>query len=161
MVDLESSVPEESEDEIRAPAEASNAAIDLGAEVADAGGHSTAQVLLDMAMTSLVGIQIWGIGRKPVHFDLRMCAKILFDHRSAMRTEPVPNHDKGPRNIALEVAEGGHNILPADCVLKVALVDAARQREPDGRRECPALADMPQDGGVPHRSPGGSAVGAA
>jgi hypothetical protein len=127
-------VPEESEDEIRAPAEASKAAIDLGAEVADAGGHSIAQVLLDMAMTSLFGIQIWGIGRKPVHVDLRMRAKIRLDHRRAMGTEPVPNHDKGPRNIALEVAEGGHNILPADGLREVPLVDAARQREPDGRR---------------------------
>lgn len=126
MVYLKPSVPEESEDEIRTSAEASKAAIDLGAEVADAGGHSMAQVLLDMAMTSLLGVQIGGIGRKPVHFDLRMCAKIRLDHRGAMRTEPVPNHDEGPRNIALEVAEGGHNMLPADGLREVPLVDAAR-----------------------------------
>ena len=113
MVYLKPGVLEESEDEVRTSTEASKAAIDLGAEVADAGGHSIAQVLLDMAMPSLFGIQIRGIGRKPVYFDLRMGAKILLDHRSAMRTEPVPNHDKGPRNIALEVAEGGRNILPA------------------------------------------------
>jgi hypothetical protein len=81
LVYLKPSVPEESEDEIRTSAEASKAAIDLGAEVADAGRHSIAQVLLDIAMTSLFGIQIGGVGRKPVHFDLRMCAKILLDHR--------------------------------------------------------------------------------
>ena len=123
-------------------------------------GTAFAQVLFDIAMTPLFGIQIGGVGRKPVHFDLRMCAKILLDYRGAMRTEPVPNHDEGPRNIALEVAEGGHNMLPTDGLREVPLVNAARQREPDGRRYCPALADTPQDGGLPNRRPGGSAVGA-
>jgi hypothetical protein len=134
LVYLKPSVPEESENEIRTSAEARKAAVNSGAEGADAGGHSIAQVLFDLAMTALCGVQIGGIGRKPVHVDLRVGAKILLDHHSAMRTEPVPNHDKGPRNIALEVAEGGHTILPADGLREVALVDAARPREPGGRR---------------------------
>jgi hypothetical protein len=126
LVYLKPGVLEASEDEIRTSAEASNAAINLGAEVADAGGHSMAQVLFDMAMTPLFGIQIGGVGRQPVHVDRRMGAKILLDYRGAMRTEPAPKHDEGPRNIALEVAEGGHNILPADGLRDVSLVEAAR-----------------------------------
>jgi hypothetical protein len=56
LVYLKPSVPEASEDEIRTSTEASKATIDLGAEVADADGHSMAQVLFDIAMTSLFGI---------------------------------------------------------------------------------------------------------
>jgi hypothetical protein len=126
LVYLKPGVLEESEDEVRTSTEASKTAIDLGAEVADAARHSIAQVLFDIAMTPLFGIQFGGIGRKPVHVDLRMCAKIRLDHPGAMRAEPVPNDDEGPRHIALEVAEGCHNIVPADGLREVPLVDAAR-----------------------------------
>lgn len=53
-------MPEESNDEIRTSAQAGKAAIDSGAKLADTGGLSIAQVLLDIAMTPLLGIQIWG-----------------------------------------------------------------------------------------------------
>jgi len=71
-------------------------------------------VLLDMAMAPLLGIQVRGIGRKPVHLDLRMCLHIVFDHRRAMGVEPVPDHDEGARKVSLEVMEGGHDVLSAD-----------------------------------------------
>src|SRR5918992_6264340 len=117
-------------------------------------------MLFDVAMTPLFGIQIRCIGRKPVHLDLRMRAKIRLDHRGTMRTEPVPDQHEGAGNIALEVAEGGHNVIPTDGMFEVPLVDAARQREPDGRREGPALTDTPQDRGLPNRRPSRSGFGA-
>jgi hypothetical protein len=153
-------MPEESEDEIRTPAEARKATIDLSAEVADADGRGIAEVLFDVTMTPLLGIQIRGIGRKPVHLDLRVCAKIPLDHRGPMRTEPVPDQDEGARNIALEVAEGGHNVIPTDGMFEVPLVDTARQREPDGRREGPTHTDTPQDRGLPNWRPGRACLGA-
>jgi hypothetical protein len=76
-------------------------------------------------MAPLLGIQVWGIGRKPVHLDLRMCAKIRLDHCSAMGVEPVPDQNEGAGNVALEVAEGDHHILAANGMREVALVDAA------------------------------------
>jgi hypothetical protein len=84
-------MPEESEDKIRASAEAGKTAIDSSAEFAGTGRLSIAQVLLDIAMASLLGVQIWGIGWKPVHLDLRMCTQILFDYRRTMGVEPVPD----------------------------------------------------------------------
>jgi hypothetical protein len=62
---------EESKDEIGTSAEASNAAIDLGTEFADVGGQRMAEVRLDVAMAPLLGIEIRGIRREPVHLDLK------------------------------------------------------------------------------------------
>jgi hypothetical protein len=146
-------MPEESEDKIRASAEAGKAAIDSGAEFAGTGRLSIAQVLLDIAMAPLLGIQIWGIGWKPVPLDLRMCAQILFDHRRTMGVEPVPDQDKGAGNMSLEVTEGHDDIISADGPREVPLVDAARQGQPDHRGEFAALADASQDWGLPPRGP--------
>ena len=75
-------MPEESEDEIGTPAEASKAAIDPGAEIADVGGQSIAQVLLDIAMAPLLGIQSRGIGGSQCTSISGCASKILFDHQS-------------------------------------------------------------------------------
>src|SRR5688572_14307873 len=107
-------MPEESQDEIRASAKAGQAAIDSGAELAGTGGLRIAQVLLDIAMAPLLGIQSWGIGRKPVHLDLRMRTQILVDHRRTMGVEPVPDQHQGAGNVSLEVAEGHDDIIAAD-----------------------------------------------
>jgi hypothetical protein len=152
---------EASEDEIRTSAEARKATIALGSEVADAGGRSMASVLCDVAMTPLFGIQVRGIGRQPVPLDRRMRAKLRLDHRGAMRPEPVPDQPEGAGNIALEVAEGGHHVIPADGLCEVPRVEAARSREADGRREGPAHTDTSQQGCRPDRRPGRSAGGAA
>lgn len=118
---------EESEDEVWSPAEASKAAIYTLAQVVDACRGSVAKVLFDVAMAPLLGIQIGGIGRQPVHLDLRMCAKILFDDSRSMGIEPIPDNDQPAGDIALKMAEGEHHITPADRVLKVALVDTPRE----------------------------------
>jgi hypothetical protein len=152
---MEPGMPEESEEEIGTSAEASKAAINSGAKIADTAGQSIAQVLLDMAMAPLLGIQIWGIGWKPVHLDLRMRTQILFDHHSAMGVEPVPDDDEGAGNVSLEVTEGDYYVIAADGMREVAFVDAARQGQPDHRGECTALADASQDRCLPYRRPRG------
>jgi hypothetical protein len=116
---------EESEDEVRSPAEASKAAIYACAQVADACRDSVAKVLFDVAMAPLFGIHIGGIRREPVHLDLRMCAKIFFDDSRAMGIEPIPDNDQPAGDIVLKMAEGEHNIIPTDRVRKVALIDMA------------------------------------
>ena len=152
-------MPEESEDEIGTSAEASKAAIHSCTEIADAAGQSIAQVLLDVAMAPLLGVQIGGIGRQPVHLDLRTHTQILLDHRGAMGIESVLDNDEGAGNVALEVAEGEHHIIAADGMREVSLVDTARQGQPDHRGECTALADASQDRCPPYRSPRGSRFG--
>jgi len=118
---------EESEDEVGSPAEACKAAIYALAQVVDACRDSVAEVLLDVAMAPLLGIHIGGIGRQPVHLDLRMGAKILFDDRRSMGIEPIPDHDQPAGAIVLNMAEGEHHSIPTDRVLKVALVDTPRE----------------------------------
>jgi hypothetical protein len=127
LVYIKPGMPEESQDEIGTPAEAGEAAIDPSTKVAEVSGQRIAQVLLDMAMAPLLRIQVRGIGRKPVHLDLRMCLHILCDHCRAMGVEPVPDDDEGTRNVSLEVMEGDYDIFSADGMYEVPLVDAARQ----------------------------------
>src|SRR5688572_21369411 len=113
---------EESEDEIGSAAEASKAAINPGAEITDTAGQRIAQVLLDIAMAPLLGIQIRGIGWEPVHLELRMRPQIRFDHHSAVGVEPVPDDDEGAGNVALDVTEGDHHVISADGMREVAFV---------------------------------------
>jgi hypothetical protein len=127
LVYIEPCMSEESENEVGAPAEASKAAINARAEVADACRDSVAKVLCDVAMAPLFGVHIGGIRREPVHLDLRMRPKIFFDDRRSMGIEPIPDHDQAAGNIVPKMAEGEHNILPTDRMLKVALIDTARE----------------------------------
>jgi hypothetical protein len=116
---------EESEYEVRSPAEASKAAINTSAEVADACGDSVAKVLFDVAMAPFLRVQIRGIRGKPFHFDLRVGTDVLFDHCSAMSIEPVPDHDEWAGNMSLEVAQGDDDIVTMNCPRKMSLVDVA------------------------------------
>jgi hypothetical protein len=150
---------EESENEVGAPAEASKTAIDPSTEIAEPSGQRMAPVLFDVAMAALLGIQIGGIGREPVHLDLGMRTQIRFDHRGAMRVEPVPDDDERAGNVALEVTERAHDVISADGMREVAFVDAAREGQPDRGGECAALADASQDRGLPPRSPRGPRLG--
>jgi hypothetical protein len=144
---------EESEDEVRSSAEAGKATIDPSTEIADTAGQSIAQVLLDVAMAALLGIQIRGLGREPVHLDLGMRTPILSDHRGAMSVAPVPDDDERAWNVALEVTERDHHVISADGMCEGAFVDVAREGQPDRRGECAALADALQDRCLPNRSP--------
>jgi hypothetical protein len=156
---MKSGMAEEAEDEIGTLAEASKAPIDPDAEVADTGGQRITQVLLDIAVAPLLGIQIRGIGRKPVHLDFGMCLHICFDHLRAMGVEPVPDDDEGAGNVSLQVTEGDHDVLAADGMREVSLVDATGQGQPDDRGQFTTLADAPQDRRLALRSPGGPRLG--
>jgi hypothetical protein len=119
-------MPKEPEDEIGTLAESRKATIHLRTEFVHAGRSGMAKMLFDIAVAALLGVHVRGVRREPFHVDLGMLGEILLHDECAMRTEPVPNDDEGPRNTALEVAEGSHNIVPADGMLEVPLVDAAR-----------------------------------
>lgn len=152
-------MPEASEDEIGPLAEASNAAIDPDAEIADTGGQRMTQVRLDMAMALLLGVQVGSIGWQPVHLDLGMCLHRRCDHSRAMGVEPVPDDDAGARHVLLEVTEGRDHVLSTHGRRTMALVEAARQGHPDDCGQCTALADASQDRCLPPRSPCGPRFG--
>jgi hypothetical protein len=151
---MQSGMPAESEEEIGTVAEASKAPIDPGAEITDTGGQRMAQGRRDGAMASLLGIQIGGIGRKPVHLDVGMGLPIRVDHLRAMGVAPVPEDDKGAGNVSLAVTEGDHTVLAADGPRAVSRVEATRHGSPDHGGEVTTLADAPQDRGLPLTSPG-------
>ncbi len=120
-------MPKEPKHEVWTPTEASKATINACAEVVDACRDSVAKVLFDVAMAPLLGIQIGGIGREPMHLDLRGRPYIRFDHRRAVGIEPVPDNDEGAGNVALEVTEGDHHVVSAAGMREMSLVDATRQ----------------------------------
>ena len=85
MVYIQSGMPEEAEEEVRSPAEASKATINTCAEVADACRGGIAQVLFDVAMAALLGIHIWRIGREPFHVNVWMRGHIVLDDDRSVR----------------------------------------------------------------------------
>jgi hypothetical protein len=118
---------EASENEVGAPSEASKTTINACAEVTDACRDGIAKVLVDVAMAPLFRIYIGGVGREPVHLDLRMRAEVLFDDSRAMGIEPIPDHEEAAGDMVLQMAEGAHKVLPTDRMRKVALLDTTRE----------------------------------
>jgi hypothetical protein len=118
---------EASENEVGAPSEASKTTMNACAEVTDACRDGIAKVLFDVAMAPLFRIYIGGVGREPVHLDLRMRAEVLVDDSRALGIEPIPDHEEAAGARVLQMAEGEHNVLPTDRMLKVALIDTTRE----------------------------------
>jgi hypothetical protein len=118
---------EASEHEVGAPSEASTTTMNACAEVADACRDGIAQVLFDVAMAPLFRMYIGGVGREPVHLDLRRRAEVLFDDRRAMGIEPIPGNEEAAGDIVRQVAEGKHNVLPTARRRNVARIDTTRE----------------------------------
>src|SRR3712207_871348 len=113
---------EESENEVGAPSAASKTTINACVEATDACRDGIAKVLFDVAMAPLFRIYIGGVGREPVHLDLRMRAEVLCDDSRAMGIKPIPDNEEAAGDIVRRMAEGAHNVLTADRLRKVALI---------------------------------------
>jgi hypothetical protein len=148
-------VPKESEAKIGTPAEASNAALDPGAESADARMQRMAPVLLDRALGPLRGMKIGGVGRQPLHLELGVCLNRLGDRLRAMGIVPVTDDDEGAGPMSPEGTAGGPEVIAADGMREGPRVDATGPGDPAARGMCTARADAPQDRHVPLRSPCG------
>ncbi len=112
-----------------------------------------AEMLFDGAVAALLGVQVRGVWREPFHVDFGMLGEILLHDKGAMRGGAVPDHDHRPGKMPPEMLQGDHHIRAPDGLRKMALEDAARQGQSNGRRELPALAEAPQNGCLPNRCP--------
>lgn len=133
----------EPEDKIRTLAESRQAAIHLRTKLVNADRSGIAEMLFDIAVTTLLGVQVRGVRREPFHVELGMCGEILLDDDRAMRGGAVPDHDHWSGKMALEMSQGDHHIRPPDGLWKMPLEDAARQGQRNDRREFPTLAEAP------------------
>ena len=133
-------------------------AIHLGPYVVGIHWRGIPEMLFDIAMTALLGVQIRCIGWQPFHLHLRVCSEVFLDDRSPVRIQSIPDDDHRPGDVPLEVAEGHEAIRRANGMLEMALVDLAGEREADHRGQLPALAHAPQDGWVADGRPRGGGL---
>jgi hypothetical protein len=160
LVYIQSGMPEEAEDEVRSPAEASKATINTCAEVADACRGGIAQVLFDVAMAALLGIHIWRIGREPCHVNVWMRGHIVLDDDRSVCVEPIPDDDHRPGDVLLEVAQGDKNICGTNGMVNMTLINLTGQRQGHHRGPLPTFAHTPEDRRVPPRRPSRAGLGA-
>jgi hypothetical protein len=146
-------MPKEPADEVGTLTEARKSAVHLSTEFVNARRRGIAEMLFDSAMAALLGVQVWGIWREPFHVDFGMLGEIRLHDKGAMRGGAVPDHEHRPGKMSPEMLQGDHHIRAPDGLRKMPLEDAARQGQRDGRRELPALAETPQNGGLPNRCP--------
>ena len=66
----------EAEQEVGAAAEPCEAAIGLHANLRLGLRRRTLHTILDVAMTALLGVQLWGVRRQPLHVDLGVLREV-------------------------------------------------------------------------------------
>jgi hypothetical protein len=136
-------MPKKPEDKIGTLAESRKAAIHLSTKFVNADRGGIAEMLFDIAVTTLLGVQVRGVRRKPFHVELGMRGEILLHDDRAMRGGAVPDQDHGSGKMALEMLQGHYHIRTPDGLRKMPLEDVARQGQSNDRRELPALAEAP------------------
>jgi hypothetical protein len=135
-------------------------AVHLDPDLASVRRSRIPEMLFDVAMASLFGVQIRRIGWEPFQLNLGVCINILPDDHGSMRVQTVPDDDHWPCDVPLKVAEGDKNISGADAMLKMALVDFAGQRQANHRGQLAAFAHALEDGRLPLWGPGGACLSA-
>jgi len=78
-------MPKEPEDEIGTLAESRKAAIPLNTEFVNAGRGGIAEMLFDIAVATLLGVQVRGVRGEPFHVALRMLGELLLHDKRPMR----------------------------------------------------------------------------
>ena len=136
-------MPKEPEDKIGMLAESRKAAIHLRPKLVHADRSGMAEMLFDMAVTTLLGVQVRGGRREPCHVELGLRGEIRLHDDCAMRGGAVPDHDHWSGKMSLEMLQGHDHIRTPDGLRKMPLEDAARQGQGNDCRELPALAEAP------------------
>src|SRR5262245_22395934 len=95
----------EAEQQVGAAAKPCEAAIGLLADLRLGLRRGTLHAILDVAMTALLGVQLRGIRRQPLHVDLGVLAQEDLDHLGSVRLQPVPDDDLRPAHLAAEVLQ--------------------------------------------------------
>lgn len=136
-------MPKEPEDQIGTLAESRKAAIHLRPKLVNADRSGMAEMLFDMAVTTLLGVQVRGVRREPFHVELGMRGAIRLHDDRAMRGGAVPDHEHWSGKMALDMLQGHDHLRTPDGLRNMPREDAARQGQGHNRRELPALAEAP------------------
>jgi len=147
---------EEREDQIGTMTQARKSAIGLLPNLSRVRRGRVEEVSLHIAVTSLLRIQVRGVGRQLLHHDLRMLTPIGFHLGGAMGLQAIPDHHQRAGDVFLEMPQEDNDVRPVDRMIEVPLVDPPRQRQGDRRRDLTTFADPSQDRSPPPGSPGGS-----
>jgi hypothetical protein len=148
------------QEEVGTVTETGKAAIHLGLYVVGMNWGGIPQMLFDLAMAALLGVQIRRIGREPFHVKVRMCGHIVLDDNRSVCVQPIPDDAHRPGDVPLAVSQGHKNVRGTDRMRNMARVNLGGDREADHRGSLTAFADAPQDGCLPPRSPGRARLGA-
>src|SRR5512135_359675 len=110
---------------------------------------------LHVAMTSLLGIQVRGVGRQLLHHDLGVLTPIDLHRGGAMGLQALPDHHQRAGEASLKGPQEDNDVGSVDRMVEIPLVDPPRQRQGDPRRYLSTFADPSQDRGPPRGSPCG------
>jgi hypothetical protein len=136
-------MPKEPEEKIGTLAESRKAAIHLRPKRVHADRSGIAEMLFDMALTTLLGVQVRGVRREPFQVELGRRGAIRLHDDRAMRGGAVPEHDHWSGKMALDMWQGHDRIRTPDGLRKLPREAAARQGQGHNRRELPARAEAP------------------
>ncbi len=123
----------EPKDEVGTLTESCKTAIHWHPYVAGVRRSRIPEMLFDVAMASLLGVQIRRIGWQPFHLNRGMCRDILLDEHGPMRVQSIPDDDHRSSDVPLEVAESHQDISTTKGMRNMALVNLAGQCQANDR----------------------------
>ena len=113
------------------------------------------EMSLHIAMASLLGIQVRGVGRQLLHHDLGALTPISFHLGGAMGLQAIPDHHQRAGVVSLKMPQEDNDVGSVDRMIEVPLVDPPRQRQGNRRRYLTPFADPSQDRSPPRGGPCG------
>ena len=146
---------EEPEDQIGTMTKACESPIGLLPNLPGVLRGRVQEMSLHIAMASLLGIQVRGVGRQLLHHDLGALSPISFHLGGAMGLQAIPDHHQRAGEVALEMPQEGNDVDSVDRMVEVPLVDPPRQRQGNRRRYLTPFADPSQDRSPPRGGPCG------
>jgi hypothetical protein len=144
----------ETEQEIGPASQPSKSSVGLLADLSFGLGGRVAHSLFDIAVTFLLGVQLRGIRGQPFHGDLGMLGQEGFDRVGTVDLHTVPDDDHRPGDPTPEVFQVRDAVLAVDRMVEMLLIDLARCRQPDRRRDLTSLAHALLHGGLSTGCPG-------
>ena len=155
MVKGEASVMKAGQEQIRSVAHASKAAVELRLDLSHRARRPVSEMLLDVAMTVLFGVQLRRIAGQELHHGFRMFGQIGLHTFRTMRTRAIPDEHKRLADPAPHVFQAQQQLLRIDAAAEVPLVHFAGNRQRcHGRDFAPVVFNPFEHGRLPARRPG-------
>src|SRR5574341_1622878 len=92
-------------------------------------------MFFDITVAIFLGIDLRRIRWQPFDDDFRMLRQVCFDLIATMNLAAIPNQNPLALDLSPDMFEGDDHAVAVNRFVKMALVNFARQRQPDGGRE--------------------------